>query len=93
MFNNQNPLNVLKSMDWQAAKWYQRKHPNFSAELVYDANLGARDHFVFQVKDKVGSFDQRNRYHDYREVVSTYIPMKNQINAHAETTHDIISNI
>ena len=46
-----------------------------------------------EVKDKVGSFDQRNRYHDYREVVSTYIPMKNQINKHAETMHDIMSNI
>ncbi|WP_278749615.1 type I-E CRISPR-associated protein Cas5/CasD [Lactobacillus taiwanensis] len=93
VFNNQNPLKVLKSMDWQAAKWYQRKHSNFSAELVYDANLGSKDNFTFQLKDKVGSFDQRNRYHDYREVVSTYIPMKHQINAHAETTHDIMSNI
>lgn len=93
MFDNQNPLNVLKSMDWQAAEWYQRKHSSFNAELVYDATLGSKDNFTFQLKDKVGSFDQRNRYHDYREVVSTYIPMKNQVNTHAETTHDIMSNI
>ncbi len=93
VFNNQNPLNVLKSMDWQAAKWYQRRHSNFNAELTYDANLGAKDDFTFQVKDKVGSFDQRNRYHGYREVVSTYISMKNKMDSHAETTHDIMSNI
>ena len=93
VFNNQNPLNVLKSMDWQAAEWYQRKHCNFNAELIYDANLGSKDNFTFQIKDNVESFDQRNRSHNYREVVSTYIPMKNQMNSHAETTHDIMSNI
>lgn len=93
MFNNQRPLNVLKSMDWQAAEWYQRKHSNFNAELIYDTDLGSKDNFTFQIKDKVGSFDQRNRYYNYREVVSTYIPMKNKINAHVETTHDIMSNI
>lgn len=93
VFDNQDPLTVLKSMDWQAAKWYQRRHSTFKAELIYDASLGSKNDFTFQLRDKVGSFDQRNRYHNYREVVSTYIPMKNEIDSHAETEHDIMANI
>lgn len=84
---------VLQTMGWQAAEWYQKKHSNFKAEIVYDASLGSNDNFKFQLRDEVGSFDQRNRYHNYREVVSTYIPMKNETKWHAETVHDIMANI
>lgn len=93
VFDNQNPLMVLQTMGWQAAEWYQKKHSNFKAEIVYDASLGSNDNFKFQLRDEVGSFDQRNRYHNYREVVSTYIPMKNETKWHAETMHDIMANI
>lgn len=93
VFDNQDPLMVLQTLDWQATEWYQKKHSNFKAEIVYDASLGSNDNFKFQLRDEVGSFDQRNRYHNYREVVSTYIPMKNETKWHAETKHDIMANI
>ena len=92
IFNDQDPVTVLKTCEWQASKWYQRqyKRPIYSAEIIADAKLipGKRSEFV---KDKVGSFSQRRRLHIYRSVSVIRVELKNQ--AYQGTDHDVMGSI
>ncbi|WP_283583638.1 type I-E CRISPR-associated protein Cas5/CasD [Limosilactobacillus difficilis] len=92
IFNDQDPVTVLKTCEWQASKWYQRqyKRPIYSAEIIADAKLipGKRSELV---KDKVGSFSQRRRLHIYRSVSVIRVELKNQ--AYQGTDHDVMGSI
>ncbi|BDR60577.1 type I-E CRISPR-associated protein Cas5/CasD [Lactobacillus xylocopicola] len=79
VFADANPVEVLSKLPWQAANWYQEKKSQeeiINVELFADAKLLAGEKY-FMVKDSVGSFDQRNRYFDYRPVVRVWKKVTN----------------
>lgn len=88
LFSVENPMEVLKKVEWQAADWYQRRQRMkfFSTEILADASLAPERRNVL-VKDKVGSFDQKHRYHSYRAVCSYRVKLKNKY----YQEHDIMS--
>ncbi|WP_297819916.1 type I-E CRISPR-associated protein Cas5/CasD [uncultured Lactobacillus sp.] len=94
-YENKSPLEVLRSLDWQASKWYQDRFMSdtFRAEIVYDSSLDKESSPSFQIKDKVGSFNSKNRFHTYREVASSYVLVKNKSKLPHETDQDVMANI
>lgn len=93
LFHNLNPVEVLTKEKWNAAKWYQRKLRNnrfVDAEIVADAEM-LPDKRNFLVKDQVGSFSQKDRYHKYRAVVSIHVKLINDTYRTNDTKHDIMS--
>lgn len=77
-FQDKNPVQVLEDLPWQAAKWYQKKFPRkeFTAEIIADAVLIPDGKVIF-AKDKVGSFDQKDRYHKYRAIAEKKVQLEN----------------
>lgn len=75
---DKNPVETLKTLDWQASKWYQQRQqcPTVSVEVVADAKL-LPEASNFIRKDRVISFDQRNRHYGFREVATTEIILNN----------------
>lgn len=94
MFSNENPVEVLKSYGWQAAKWYQQrqKQATYSAKILADANLIPDSRFSTFIKDNVGSFNQDHRWHSYRAVISIHVSLTNKY-YRSNTSHDIMANI
>lgn len=92
VFNNSDPVTVLKSYPWQAAKWYQQRvnQDRYSAELIADTNL-VDGHLHSFIKDNVGSFDESHRWHVYRSVTGIRVELPNK--SHQNTEHDIMANI
>ncbi len=79
MFKNTDPIAVLTHLlPWQASSWYQRKQKEatFEAELIADSSLLPQAPRTM-IKDLVGSFDQRNRFHRYRSVAKTRVTLQN----------------
>lgn len=95
IFPDQNPVETLKTYEWQAAKWYQqrRKQAAYSAKILADANLILNGRSNSFVKDNVGSFNQDHRWHSYRAVTSMYVSLKNKYFKELDTEHDIMANI
>lgn len=97
-FEDENPVTVLENLDWQVSPWsqkvYQQQNPKkpFPKVSIYaDANL-LTDHHSIMVKDRVGSFDQRNRYFGYREMATERIQLKHaQAPVDESTEHDALS--
>jgi CRISPR-associated protein Cas5/CasD, subtype I-E/ECOLI len=97
-FEDENPVTVLEDLDWQVSPWsqkvYQQQNPKkpFPKVSIYaDANL-LTDHHSIMVKDRVGSFDQRNRYFGYREMATERIQLKHaQVPVDESTEHDALS--
>lgn len=83
-----DPMTVLKQLPWKASRWYQKRlksKPYYFAEIIADADL-VPDQPNFLVKDKVTSFDQKNRSHGYRAVVRE---RQKVLNPYADSTeHD-----
>lgn len=77
-FQDKNPVQVLEELDWQASEWYQKRFPRkeFITKIIADAEL-IPDSKIFFTKDKVGSFDQKNRYHKYRATVEKEVRLEN----------------
>lgn len=77
-FQDKNPVQVLEKLDWQASKWYQKRFPRnkFATRIIADAVLIPGDQVIF-TKDKVGSFDQKDRYHKYRAAVEKEVRLEN----------------
>lgn len=74
---NENPIEFLSTMDWQASEWYQKKQSaTISVELIADAVL-LPEASNFIVKNRVNSFDQRGRRYGFREVATTEITLNN----------------
>lgn len=90
LFSGMDPVTALEKLEWQASTWYQKKQrqDTYTAEIIADANLLSGEH-ITMVKDKVGSFDQRNRYHDFRAVAKKRIKLRNP--QHVE--HDIMNSL
>jgi len=91
-FTDQTPVAELKELKWQAATWYQRRQPTKTLEIVADANLLA-DKSSALVKDRVVSFDQRNRQHGFRAVARDTVSLsqlKTQ-SSDLDTQHDPFS--
>lgn len=90
LFADMDPVAVLETLDWQASLWYQKKRRQYSytAEIIADADLLPNQH-ITMIKDKVGSFDQRNRYHDFRATAKKRIELVNPQYA----AHDIMNSL
>ncbi len=85
---DKNPVDALREIEWQAAKWYQtdNNHETISIELIADAKLlsGSRSYVI---KDQVISFDQRGRRYGFRSEARTNVELKN----HMYQEHDPLS--
>lgn len=97
-FDDKNPLLVLKDLKWSASDWYKKRHKSSSTniEIISDVDLVKKDNksnTFIQIKDKIGSFDQKNIYHNYLEAVSLYVTLKNDLYSRESTDHDIMSFI
>ena len=92
VIKDQSPVDVLKTYDWQASEWYQKrwKRENYSAEIIADANL-LSDTRSELVRDNIGSFSQIHRYHSYRAVSTVHTELKNPF--YEGTSHDIMANL
>ena len=82
IFNGRNPLQVLEDLPWQASDWYKRsfKTSQFLTRIIADTSLDSESTPLMK-KDKVGSFDQKDRYYQYRPVViKKAVKLKNSEN-------------
>lgn len=76
---NEEPVEVLKKLPWQAADWYQAKHHQeelFNTVISADANL-MPGKATRMSKDLIGSWDQNDRFHKYRAVATENVALKN----------------
>ena len=95
---NSQPVDVLKTLEWQASTWYKKRQheETITVELIADAKLLPNKHEDL-VKDRVISFDQRNRQLDYRPVVQEFILLKNDTFTNdlifREGSHDAIEGV
>lgn len=78
VFNDQDPVSVLENLEWQASDWFKKKfkHEFFKTIIAADASL-LPNSTSSTIKDNVGSFDQKNRYHNYRLVGEKIIELPN----------------
>lgn len=79
VYDEKNPVEVLKSLPWQASKSFMRSHrlkPKWPAEICADASLLPKLPSSL-VKDAIGSFSLRERYHVYRAEAVTNVHLKN----------------
>ena len=92
LFNDQDPVSVLRHCDWQASDWYQERlhKEQFSAEIIADASLTS-DQRTELIKDQVGSFSQKHRWHSYRAVTTCHVSLKNK--CYKGTEHDIMAQL
>lgn len=69
-YDEENPLQVLEKLSWQAEPWYKKRlrAPKFLTRIIADAELNPENN-ITMIKDKVGSFNQKNRYYQYRPVI------------------------
>lgn len=79
LYPGENPVEVLKRIDWQASKWYQRQFTkdNFKAKIVADAQLLPGKRYKL-VKDLIGSFNDKDFHHQARLVAYSFTLLKNQ---------------
>lgn len=104
VFKDDNPVSVLSDLPWEASKWYQKRQKKSelikNVEIIGDADLMPNKRSSM-VKDRVESFDQRNRQHGYRAVAVETINLKNpsfakdqtEIDDEPETKHDIMDHL
>jgi len=92
-FADATPVAVLKQVAWQAAPWYRRRGHHTALEIIADANL-LNDAPTAMVKDRVKSFDQRDRRYGFRAIAKTRVGL-DQLNGQgkANTQHDIMKSL
>lgn len=75
-FEGSSVIEILtKRLPWQASSWFQnRVNGKYTADLFADAAL-LPDVPSVMTKDLVGSFNQKSRYHHYREVAHTQVQL------------------
>lgn len=79
-FADVNPVEALEKMPWQAEKWYQKKNKKkqeYPAEIIADAYLLPDATFTQTVKDRVESFDSRDRHFGFRLTAKERISLSN----------------
>ncbi|WP_318767454.1 type I-E CRISPR-associated protein Cas5/CasD [Lactiplantibacillus carotarum] len=86
-----DPVSILQTLPWQAAKWYQKRQRQSeqTVEIIADADLLPRKRSRM-VKDKVISFDQRDRRYGFRAVATERVSLKNEYFTENGTQHDIM---
>ncbi|MCT7696057.1 type I-E CRISPR-associated protein Cas5/CasD [Lactobacillus iners] len=57
---NKDALDALQNLEWQAAKWYKRKHQNYCADIYADKDLNLQG-IATTRNDRVVSFSQKER--------------------------------
>jgi len=92
IFTEETPVAVLQHLTWQAAPWYQHKQHPKTLVIVADAELIA-DQQEALVKDRVESFDQRDRWYSFRAISKTQVAVANlkTESADLDTFHDIMA--
>lgn len=92
-FSETSPVAALRQLSWQAAPWYQRKSRSSSLEIMADAQL-IGDKPSAMVKDRVQSFDQRDRRYGFRAIARTTVAL-NRLNTQSamDTDHDVIKSL
>lgn len=82
-FTGQTPVMVLKDLAWQASCWYQKRytkwHPQAATvmlDMYADAALLPNKHQVM-VRDRVESFDQRDRRYGFRPLATERVTIRN----------------
>lgn len=71
------PIQVLTQLRWQAKPWYQRRQgATVPLTIMADADL-LPEKANTMVKDQVISFDQRNRQYDFRAIATTTVTLEN----------------
>ncbi|GAD17060.1 CRISPR-associated protein [Lentilactobacillus otakiensis DSM 19908 = JCM 15040] len=96
-FPDEGPIDVLKHLQWQASTWYQkrlRRKSEVPVDIVADADL-LHNVRTLLVKDRVKSFDQRNRQYGFRKTGDKTIVLTNPHaqKANPETGHDIFGAV
>lgn len=89
------PIKTLEEYPWQAAKWFRKRYQrekHYLAEVIADAEL-LPEQANSVVRDAVGSFSQRHRWHEYRAVVTTRVPLGNDLHAPDAEEHDVWSTV
>lgn len=74
-----NPVQVLKESTWQAKKWYKIRKSSqkkVSVSIYADAFL-LENGEVTMARDLIGSFNQKNRYHQYRGLRKLNVQVEN----------------
>lgn len=97
-FDDDSPVKVLEKLGWQVSAWSQevyrkqnsgKKFPK--VDIYADADL-LHNHHNVMIKDRVGSFDQRNRYFGYRAMATERVQLTHaHISADESTEHDALS--
>lgn len=96
-FEDENPVTVLEKLGWQASSWSQKIYRKQNSRKMFprvdiyaDADLLA-DHHSVMVKDRVESFDQRNRHFGYRAMATERIQLTHShISEDKATEHDAL---
>lgn len=84
------PIECLTKLEWQAGEWFKReRRDQRSLTVIADSNLLARGNRTMR-KDRVVSFDQKNRHFLYRYESKLEIPNPSQIE---QTDHDAFGAI
>lgn len=93
-FSDATPVAVLEKFPWQANKRYQKRSKSHRLEIVADASL-ISDKQSAMVKDRVVSFDQRDRRYGFRAIARTTVDLTNlnSQKGEPETTHDAFGAI
>lgn len=96
-FDELNPVEVLRQLDWQANSWYKKtfsRRQSIYLEIYGDADL-MPDRPNELVRDCVGSFDQADRFHEFRAVAKDYlmISIKSNQTNDQDTNHDFMGNL
>lgn len=95
LIDDQNPVQVLKSLEWQASKWFRQRArtETVSVEVIADANLLSDSNLPSDLtKDQVISFDQRHRQFGFRGIRRERVKLDNDCfkNGASDTDHDIM---
>lgn len=88
-FSDATPVAALKKLPWQATKRYQNRNKGKQLEIIADASL-ISDKQSAMVKDRVVSFDQRDRRYGFRAIARTTVDLTNlnSRESEPETTQD-----
>jgi len=87
-FLEMNPVATLAQLAWQAAPWYQRKFRQETLEVIADSDLIGESQSVM-VRERVISFDQRNRQYGFRAIARTRI----KLSGLQMTDHDAVGSL
>lgn len=91
-FDQMTPTEALQHLDWQASEWFQKRHhqDQYFAEVFADADQSAT--VTNLVKDRIVSFDQRDRRYDYRVVQQFRVDLVNS-QYQRPTEHDAFGSL